>query len=530
MNFSPTLHKSLLAGVARAPLAADAPLQDVLTGVPAPLRLWHLVAATALWQRAGFAPAQAQGELVTPCPAAPTCPRSAERVLQLILAGIHTEQLAAWLALARRHGMAVPHGLLVPLLELGVQKPALHADLAPVLGQRGHWLVAQHPEWSTHYGVAADPDDPQVHWQLGTLTQRVAALAAMRRADPAAALAALQAEWPNEPPEHRAALLPMLGIGLGPQDEAFLERALDDKRKEVRVAAQRCLAALPGSQLAARCKARLAALFTLKHTTGLLARVGAMLGGALPELTLTLPETCDKAMKRDGIGSEQHRGLGEKAGWLLDLVRAVPPVHWSETWQLAPQEVYTLFARHEFSAALTTGLVDASTRTLSAQPDQAAFDWIAMLARQVPPKETWLNIRASLLAELHRLPQAEQERTVQFWCEHPPGTRQVDPYALDWAERRYGAATDCLPPALSQLMLAGVQRAIRANAQADYQTRQELAILGRTLDPAILAAAQAHWPAPDWEHWPQWRDPVDKFMDTLQFRKTMQASFLETDG
>ena len=46
--------------------------------------------------------------------------------------------------------------------------------------------------------------------------------------------AQLTATWSSEPPEHRAALLPQLAVGLGPADEALLDTALDDRRKEVR--------------------------------------------------------------------------------------------------------------------------------------------------------------------------------------------------------------------------------------------------------------------------------------------------------
>jgi hypothetical protein len=514
MTFAPTIHKALLAGVARSPLGPDAPLQQVATGVPEPLRLWHLVAANDLWQRAGCMPALAQSEAAPPCPTAPACPRGAERVLQMILAGVHVEQLPAWLALARRHGMALPHGLLVPLLELGTQKPALRADLAPVLGVRGHWLVAQHPAWSTQYGAAVDPAAPDAHWQLGTLAQRCAALAAMRRADPATALAALEAEWPNEPPEHRAAFLPMLFQGLGPADEAFLERVLDDKRKEVRVWAQQLLVALPGSQLVERCKARLGALF----------------GAPAPELALTLPDACDKAMKRDGIGNETHRGLGEKAGWLLDLMRCVPPPHWSATWQMTPRAVLAVFARHEFHMALVTGLVHGAARTLGAHPDRDAVDWFVMLAGEDLPGGAGLQSAAVLLRDMQRLPPVDQERIVLRWLEQPGSALRADTPALTWAEQRFGASADPMPPALSQRMLGGAQSAMLVAAQPSYEAQRAFTILSRTLDPAVLATAHTGWPAPDWEHWPQWRDAVDKFTDTLQFRTTMQASFLETDG
>lgn len=519
MKLTSSLHKALLAGVARAPLDADSggpALQAVLASVPDDARLWHTVAAADLWQRAGFQPSQAAAQ--APCAGAPTCPRAAEQVLLLILRGIQPQMLDNWLALAHRHGMTLPHAALVPLLELGMQKPALRTALAPLLGPRGHWLVAQHPAWAGRYGVAADADAPDTHWQLGSLAQRCDALQAMRRADPAAALAALDAEWAQEPVENRIALLPMLAAGLGLHDEAFLERALDDKRKEVRTAAQQLLGTLPGSQLTERCKARLAALFTLERKAG-----------APPALALVLPEACDKAMKRDGIGNAPHHGMGEKAGWLLDLMRCVPPTHWSETWQLAPRQVLDLFARHEFNTALVTGLVQASARALGAHPAAPAIDWFVTLVSEGAQASVSLNIPAMLLPDLGRLPQDEQERIVLRWLDQSAGAPRAYAYALEWADERFGGSAEALSPELSRLMLASAQRQMLAEPRPDYQTRAGFAVLARALDAAALDAAQAGWPAAEWEHWPQWRALVDDLMETLQFRRTMQASFLETD-
>lgn len=531
MNLTPSLHKALLAGVARAPLDADSggpALQALLAGVPDQVRLWHTVAAADLWQRAGFQPSQAMPQ--TSCAVAAACPRAAEQVLQLILRGIQAPLLENWLALAQLHGMALPHATLVPLLELGMQKPSLRAALAPLLGPRGHWLVAQHPAWAEKYGVAAAGDAPDTHWQLGSLAQRCEALRAMRRADPAAALAALAADWAQEPVENRIALLPVLATGLDLHDEPFLEAALDDKRKEVRSVAQQLLGALSGSQLTERCKARLAALFTLEHKTGLGARLGALLGAeALPELKLVLPEACDKAMKRDGIGLQTYPGMGEKAGWLLDLMRCVPPVHWSASWQLTPRQVLEVLARQEFNTALVTGLVQAAARALGKHPGADAIDWFVTLISEGAPASVSLNIPAMLLPDLGRLPHGEQERIVLRWLDQSAGAPRAYAYALDWAAERFGGSAEALPPELSRLMLASAQRQMLAEPRPDYQNRSSFGMLARALDAgAALEAAQSGWPASDWEHWPQWRPLVDDLMETLQFRRTMQASFLET--
>lgn len=515
MSFSPILHKCLLAGTARAPLAADsaaAPLQDLLAGVAEPMRLWQTVAAIDLWQRAGFQPQTIEPQ--PPCEDGPTCPRAAEQVLLQILRGIHAEQLDSWLALARSLGMSIPHAALVPLLDQGIQKPSLRARITPLIGQRGRWLITQHPVWSEKYGTADEA--PETHWQHGTLDQRRAALLAMRRQSPAAALTALENDWPQETVENRIALLPCLATGLSLQDEDFLDRALDDKRKEVRTIAQQLLATLPGSQLSERCKTRLTAIFTLERKTGLAARLGAMLGGGLPELKLDLPSAIDAGMKRDGIGAETHRGLGEKAGWLLDLMRNVPPSHWSGEWQLTPRQVLDVLAKQEFHAALINGVVQATART-------ADTDWFVMLMTDGAATIKDLNITNTLLPEMHRLPQDQQERIVKHWLE-----QRSNAYTLEWAEQRFTSSGATLTPELSCLMLNALQRQLKTEPAASYHHRYVFTVLAKVLDTTVLAEAQTGWPAGDWEHWPQWRQQVDDLIETLQFRTTMQASFLET--
>lgn len=528
MTLTPALHKALLAGVSRAPIATDsagATLQDLLANVPQQLRLWHAVAASDLWHRAGYQPAPAEPQPASPD--APTCPRAAESVLSQILRGIHGDQMDGWLALARQHGYTLPHSALVALLEQGMTRPGLRATIKPLLGERGRWLAAQHPQWSEKY-AAINEEAPANDWELGSLPQRVEALRAMRNRDPVTALAALESGWKQEPADSRIALLRCLSTSLSLHDEDFLELALDDKRKEVRTTAQQLLATLPGSKLAARCQARLAALMTIERKSGLVARLGSMLGGGLPELKLELPQLCDPAMRRDGIGIEKYHGLGEKAGWLQDMVRSVPPSYWTQTWQLTPDVVIRLFAQNEFHVALLTGLAQAAANAIAVAPDADSIDWFITLMTQAHMEN--LNLAGLLLSDMDKLPAPDQERIALLWISQQDRVPHAYNYAMEWAERRFNSSGEQLPLELSQLMLASEQRRMRALAQPSYITRHHFATLGKVLDTGVITTAQAGWPPGDWQHWPEWRQLVDDTMDRLHFRHTMQASFLENDA
>ncbi len=105
--------------------------------------------------------------------------------------------------------------------------------------------------------------DPAADFEAATGAERAKALRAWRRLDPAAAREALAGDggegrealaaaglpqgFLRESASNRATLLACLAEGLGPDDEPFLQAAIQDRSAEVRAAAGALLAALPGS-------------------------------------------------------------------------------------------------------------------------------------------------------------------------------------------------------------------------------------------------------------------------------------------
>ncbi|MES3020745.1 MAG: DUF5691 domain-containing protein [Pseudomonadota bacterium] len=519
MNLNPQLHKALLAGVARAPLGAGLgageELNVLLDATRGEQQLWLALAANDLWQRAGFTP-QKLAQAAAPAPGdLGRCPRAAEGVLQLILRGIHPELLDQWLALAQAAQVPLPHACIVPLLEMGMNKPALRRALVPLLGERGGWLAAQNPAWAERYGVSAVAGDPvETKWQLGSIEERGFALEAMRRADPAAALAALELEWPNEPPEHRATLLPCLATGLGLADEAFLERALDDKRKEVRTIAQNLLAGVPGAQMGTRARVRLEALFTFTRPPAALA--------------VQLPDLCSKEMKRDGVGLQTYSGLGEKASLLRDLMALVPPSYWNTAWDLPPAHIVDLLLAHEFGAALLSGLARAALHALRANPDDAAVEWFLALADADGGRG--VDLEAVLLPALDLLPAERFDAVLLRWLGEARQGREAYRKITVMIEHNALRKTRALSPALSRLALGQAQRQMHTDGASRYSPHGVFAVLQLALDASDCAYLDDNWPEPGWEHWPHWRAPFDEFKEMMHFRHTMQRSFLENDA
>lgn len=526
--FNPALHKTILLGVARAPLPADAirthddldagrdRLSGLLAQHPQEQMLWHAIAAADLLNRAGYqAPVIASAQAAEEN--ARTCPPAAEHILNLLLRGVHPELLPAWMQLAAAQGFSVPPAQLPALLESGLQQPALRKAVLPLLDKRGHWLIAQNPVWAKCYGTAGD--NTQAQWNLGNLAERTQALRAMREADPDRARAALQAGWDAEPAENRAALLACLAVNASPSDESFLERALDDKRKEVRSAAQQRLAALPDSQLVQRCIARLAPLLTMQKK---------FIGGA--QLTVTLPEACDKAMLRDGIGAQTHHGLGEKAGWLLDMMQRVPPAHWASTWDATPQEVITLMAGQEFQQALLQGLTHAAIQALQHGRNDTTIAWYSTLLQAIVSGDAGIAAPHNLMQTFGLLPASAQQQIVQGWLGDSFGAWHSQNPIVDWCRQAAENANAPWPAALSGAVIARVQAGMQAGAEHNWRLQGALNSFAGVLDITDTSCMETGWPNPDWAHWPTWRKPIDTLSETLRFRHTMHRSFLETSA
>jgi hypothetical protein len=513
------------AGPAPAPPAA--PLDALFPPAPAgqaqpdaETTLWLSLGALDLWERSGFLP-PAGAALPALDPAPPerlrACPPRAEAILTLLLRGVHPAGLQAeWLRLLQRHGGHLPARFLPRLFDMAARQPALRAQLLPVIGERGRWLARLHADWTW---ATAQAGDGEAAWDTGTPEQRLAALRAWRARDPASAREALGTAWPSEAPEQRAALLPALGINLGLADETFLEAALADRRKEVRTAAQRLLASLPGSQLGQRMLARLLPLLRVEKP---------WLGKA--RLELGLPEACDAAMRRDGIGASAHPGMGEKAGWLVDMLAAVDPQVWCRQFKRSPRECLLLAESSEFAAVLVRGWALAALRQAEVDGSPELQDWLQALALW------WIGTSGELskampdalfdllAARFH----ANAGGTALALLEAYPNTWPQNTDLLHLLHRLADKSQDSWTPALTQGFLQ-LLKSVRPSATKPGDTwlaRLLLPAFAKVADPASAAAAELEWrdsiPLES-----EWRATVDYFFNLVRLRHEMILSFQE---
>ncbi len=278
----------------------------------------------------------------------PLAPAAARRRLRLLIGtSVDPNLVELWLTLAVERGVGVAGRDLPNLFRIGRAHERLRDAITTVAGARGAWLAAMNGEWSwvvDRRAVMIDVDDEQA-WTEGSLADRVAYLATARRRDPARGRELLEAVWAKEPSPERAALLPTLSAGLGLDDEPFLDAALDDRRKEVRIAAQALLATLPGSAYERR----------------MADRARATVAASGRKLVVTPPDSCDNAMKRDGVEPKPPHGIGERAWWFEQIVSAAPLSTW-ESFGAAPAELAAGKVVDDWAPSLHRAWANAAVR------------------------------------------------------------------------------------------------------------------------------------------------------------------------
>lgn len=309
------------------------------------------------------------------------------RRLAVLLAGDYTYLLPEWLDAVAARGRRVPPERLPVLADAARARPELRAAVTAAAGSRGPWLAALRPEWA-FLGERGD-GDPKV-WEFGTTGQRLAWLTGLRAGDPAAARAALAEVWSAEPAGTRAEFLGVLRAGLSTADEEFLERALDDRAREVRARAAELLAELPGSALSQRMADRLRRLVTVER-----ARWRSV-------LLVRLPDECDAAMRRDGVNPTSPGGVGQRAWWFGQIVSTAPLSVWTEL-VAEPDKLVRMPVEGCDPRLLTLGWAAAAVRERAADwvlalldgDTTIAIDQVAAMVAVLPP-EKWAPVIKTL--------------------------------------------------------------------------------------------------------------------------------------
>jgi hypothetical protein len=507
------LVKAALVGTARiAELpSTGSPVDDLMRGaaVEEPERALLLAAgAWAVWRQAGRRPAVLPDPPeVAPEETRPACPPRVAELLEQMIDGSYRVLLPEAGALLTAAGQRLPHDLLPAALSL---PKSYRAAVRPILGERGPWLARQEPAWqwaagpdlNPEEGEEALPEDIERLWDEGSFEAREALLARVRRVDPGRGRAWLEAGLSQEKADRRALLLEKLVINLGPDDEPLLEKSLDDRSQQVRLAAGLVLARLPGSIYAGRLRER----------------ADSMLSWEAPRLHVEPPQEVDKGWERDGIPVSPPKGVGKRAFWLAHVLARVPPRHWEERFGATPAELIAAAWNTEWLGALVEGWARAAL----------AFDagaWAGPLWDLGRSKDGPTELRPLLPELLAAVPDAEREERIARLLDHPP---PADEAPLELYLRQLPRPW---PPVFAARYLETVRTAAQAVAQGGRREAADpwlgtLSLAAVALPPESFETALAPWPfepleKPDWFQ-RSWIDKIRELTDVLHIRRTLR--------
>lgn len=277
---------------------------------------------------------------------------------------------------------------------------ALRAQLHVVLGERGRWLARQRAAWAWGATAVAArdelPADFEARWEEGSAAERREWLRTLRRLDRSRARELITASWKQEKAEQRLGWLEVIAADTRADDEPLLEGMLGDRSSGVRMAAARTLWRLPESALGRRLHERADALVSFElPAPSLLGKLRALVSSdARGTWRVTLPpEAFDPRWERDGIAETAPQGVGRRQWWLMNVLSAVPPAHWTARFSAEPERLIAALGGHEFEAVVLDGLVAAALR-------HDARDWFAPLWDAVSQRAEASVLTPNQLAEL----------------------------------------------------------------------------------------------------------------------------------
>jgi hypothetical protein len=399
--------------------------------------------------------------------------------------------LGQWLAAAARHGGVAPPEALPELLDAGRRNAAIRPDLARVAGRRGAWLAGLREDWQWLLDEAPEGGDDPAVWIDGSTGERVAYLVRLRARDPGAARDLLTETWAGESSEDRVRFLGALETGLSAADDAFLDAALDDRRREIREAALDLLRRLPESSLGRRMAARAQAAVRLERRPS-----------GRERLVVEPPDVLDTDLRRDGVGATPARGTGA-ALWLLEEILAGTPLTlWTTRLDRPPGAILQLIRGHDWETALLHGWARAAI----AQREQA---WATALVANDAHNPA-ARLREAVRWDLHLLlPPAEMARIAADFL------RRDDPLANRFLALQGGE----WPDELATAVLDAIVRRARTD-QHSWQLAELCRAAGLAFPPRYapdIAALAARLE--------EERRPVAELARTLTFRHEMLQEF-----
>jgi hypothetical protein len=475
-----------LVGTDRRPF--DVVLGPAMAAAGSPADPLDVAATVWAYQAVGRLPPIAT--TAPPAPASvderPPPPEGAVAALRSILERpAYLPLLREWLALAAGAGMRLPPDVLPTLF--AIAPPGLRPAVAVAAGPLGAWLGQRNPDWAwaATAGDKATVGELDRRWHENGDAVRLASLAGLRELDIERARRFAALSWSREPATIRLGILDALRSRLGPDDEPLLERALDDRRNDVRRLALTLLPRLPDSAWTGRMAARAVPRVTIE-------------GRLRTRLRIAYPTEVDASMARDGVEAPP-KGWGQRQWWLRQLVAGTPLVAWAAALGRSPDQLVTLAtAAGDVAVPLLAGWTAATV-------GQHDVDWARALlaAGATGPLLAVLPAAEADTILIHRLTDRGIGPVLALLPDRPPS------------------------PVLSAAVVEALGRAVAAaDLTGALPVRESLGRLALTLDPSVAGTAVAVLStALEAANRGYWEGAVSALLATLTFRHALHGEF-----
>ena len=418
--------------------------------------------------------------------------------LKLILDGRFRFALEEFIQLLVRNGYLLPRESLPALLEQSLTDNDLWRDIQPAVGPLGKWLIDNNPRWQT-----LSSEVNAGNWLTGLPSERRKIIAHLREEAPDEAIKLLERTWEQEHYKDKVDFLHLLFRNLSDSDEPFLERCLDDRRKEVRRQAADLLAHLPGSRMVSRF-------------------IRQLDDWVIPEgddsLALNLPEKFPDWNRRDGIEElrPEYRDVLPPEGWFLQMASRIPPDYWRRRFTLEAPACIRLFSTLKIQRSILQALAEAAFR----YDDEEWTEAILLHWANDPDDSLWKTFLTDGWMEKITAPVFNRVTLDHFnRFSTLPGPESICGRLLslsahswtealtlafvksfqDWLADWPGLSS---PPRFAQLYLKA----------AAYKSA-----------PQLLDRVRKGWPMQS-RAWPLWEGEVEQFLNTLLFRKEMHRA------
>ncbi|MFY9226228.1 MAG: DUF5691 domain-containing protein [Blastocatellia bacterium] len=464
-------------------------------------KLLSLAVTLSVYQKTGQLPSKTTLNKLEPADLddLPVC-KAAYAVLLQTLGGKHRNVFPEAINLLAKLGKRVPPDMLFPLLEYGKVLEDSHPTIRQIIGKRGQWLASLNPNWKYAQTPISTETSIEERWKTGDRYIRIELLSNLRKTNPDQARDLLLTSWKQESADSRLRFISVLETNLSDDDEAFLEAALDDRSKDVRIRATQLLACLPNSQFQARMQQYARSFIQLK-----VQKKKIILEIEVPPIT--------KELVRDYPFIEDNNSKGTV---LNSIFTKVVPDFWCKEGDISWLELMNLIEKSDWHHQMESGLL----QSLSNHPN---LDLLTTHLKYLFSKRKNLS-RSVPQNTFSKLSNEEKETLIIFVLDHIPVISDENIFLINlltpkpstyWSEE------------LSRKLLGATLAAIRENQKPSYALLHWFNTYAIYLPPSQSSkeASELFKPEIFSEEWKAWGKALEEFKDTLEFRFNMFKEF-----